>query len=924
VRLKEFTFAASNLNFMTKFFLASTLVFLFLAATSTAQNRASIKGILFDSLDKSRLEYGTVAITEPKDSTLISYTLSSKEGNFSLKNLPAEQMLKLVISYVGYQTYRKTILLHKGETMDLGGIYLSRKTLKEVVIKGERQAITIKKDTIEFAPEAFKTRPNAVLEDLLKKLPGLQVDIDGSISVNGKKVTKITVDGKDFFASDLTIASKNINVDLIDKIQVVDDRDDDPDRLKDASQVDKVINLKLKKAIKKSVFGKLYAGGGSHGGASSERFESGGLLNMFKDTLQVSLIGFGNNVNRSAFSNTELNDLGGFNRSGTNSNSSGINFGGRSYGLQQIGSAGININYDIPKKLKLNLMYFYGNTKSEYGGTEDQQKYVGDTTFAMIGEYTNTNTANKHNISALADWKIDTVSNIRFQPRLGLSNSSNGSILNNSTSNDFRGKVNINENGVRSNDESLQYEHKLSYYRRFKKKDHSLNISNSIKFTPRQIERFTDGKIKYVLTQRDSALNQRINREDGYNAARIDVNYRYPLAKKLVSDWSVSSLYEGFSRSIATNKYNAGSLNYELVNNQSTDLGRNQWTYNFRSGITWNISKKNTLRAAAVVQYVQVMNKFKSIDYSFGRNYFNIFPSARFSAGQFSVSYDANLRQPGITDVQPITLNESQTYTYRGNINLTPVTNHSFNISYSKSVPASQISYSINSNINYEQNSIVWINNVKEDGVLLDEPINVNNTYYSWSDATFMKGFKKINGWQFKMTSGINAYTNKRTFFQNGIQDQQYNYELNPRAGFIINYKDVINYEPTYGLGKIFNLYAVNKLNNRDYFRQAVDNNLALHLKKRITLELNHSFRFNSQIARGFSKSNNLLNASASIQMFKKDRGQLKLTGFDLLDQNRGIYSYIGDNNYVTGTQLVLHRYLMLSYTYKFNSTITK
>ena len=127
------------------------------------------------------------------------------------------------------------------------------------------------------------TKPNAVVEDLLKKLPGLQVDLDGTITVNGKKVSKITVDGKDFFASDITVASKNINVNLIDKIQVIDDREDDPDHLKDASQVEKIINLKLKRAIKKSIFGKVYAGGGT-----VDRFESGGLLNMFRDTLQLS------------------------------------------------------------------------------------------------------------------------------------------------------------------------------------------------------------------------------------------------------------------------------------------------------------------------------------------------------------------------------------------------------------------------------------------------------------------------------------------------------------------------------------------------------------------------------------------------------------------------------------------------------------
>ncbi|MFI5163502.1 MAG: carboxypeptidase regulatory-like domain-containing protein, partial [Sphingobacteriales bacterium] len=179
-----------------------------ISIAAAAQNRAGIKAVVLDSLNKEPLGFATVAVLKVSDSSLISYTITDKTGAFSLRNLNTAEPSRLLISRVGYQSLHLTLSFKKDKPVnDLGQLFLAQKVLKEVTITAERTPVLIKKDTIEFNAEAFKVRPNAVVEDLLKKLPGVQVDNGGTITVNGKNISKIKVDGKDFFANDPKIAT---------------------------------------------------------------------------------------------------------------------------------------------------------------------------------------------------------------------------------------------------------------------------------------------------------------------------------------------------------------------------------------------------------------------------------------------------------------------------------------------------------------------------------------------------------------------------------------------------------------------------------------------------------------------------------------------------------------------------------------------
>ncbi len=264
---------------------AAAILFFCIASWS----QGILKGKITDSATAKPLGFATVTVFKAADTAIITYRLSTPDGDFRVPGIPFDVNCRVVISYSGYSIFRKEFVITASQaTLDIGMVPLptDAKTLDEILVYAERPPVIMKKDTIEFNASAFKTLPNALVEDLLKKLPGVMVDKEGNIVVNGKPVNRILVDGKTFFGDDPKMATRNLPANVIDKVQVTDDKEElmrnGDDNL---NNVGKVINITLKKGVKKGWFGKLYAGGGT-----GELYEAGGIANVYRDTLQVSVL----------------------------------------------------------------------------------------------------------------------------------------------------------------------------------------------------------------------------------------------------------------------------------------------------------------------------------------------------------------------------------------------------------------------------------------------------------------------------------------------------------------------------------------------------------------------------------------------------------------------------------------------------------
>ncbi len=292
---------------MKRIFTLSLVFTLFSTGLFAQQNSGSVKGKLMDTAGKQPLVQATVSAISMKDSSLSNFTLSSKTGQFEIKDLEPGDY-KLVVSHTGFETLKKNFSITASQkNVDLGNISISKefKLLQGVTVTNDAPII-IKDDTVQFKADAFKTKPNATVEDLLKKIPGVQVDKSGNVTAQGEQVQKVYVDGKEFFGTDPKLATKNLTADMVESVQVFDDMSDQAKFTKiDDGSKQKALNIKLKKDRNKGVFGRALVSGG-YGNDNGGRYEENLSSNKFNVTKRISVLFNANNLNKQGFSFSDI------------------------------------------------------------------------------------------------------------------------------------------------------------------------------------------------------------------------------------------------------------------------------------------------------------------------------------------------------------------------------------------------------------------------------------------------------------------------------------------------------------------------------------------------------------------------------------------------------------------------------------------
>lgn len=900
---------------------------LLFALTGQAQNKAEIKGKTIDSADKKPVEIVTVAVLHAKDTTataLIAYAQTDKDGLFNIRNLPTGVPLKAVISFVGFRTYVKFFSLIKGQTLNMGTIELAPKQLNEVVITAERMPITVRKDTVEFDATAFKTKPNAVAEDLLKKLPGVEVDNTGKITVMGKDVSKILVDGKEFFSSDLRIASKNLDADLISKVQVYDDRENDPNHLIPDNEVNKIINLKFKKALKKSIFGKMYGGVGTQ-----DHYQGGGLFNMFKDTLQVSALGYTNNLNSTGFDYNDLYNNGGGNRDGGAFSRAGIgfNFGGGN-GRQTATSAGLNINTDYGKKFKVNLSYLYRHTVSNYNTITNQQQFLKDTTVITGSTSDRMTLYDNQLISGSLTWKPDDQTQLRYTPNAnittGSSNNANGS---NSYSN-FVNPINKSLSSNNASNSSASFSQSLSYNHQIDKKGTSWGIDHNLSINPGNKNNSFDNQnlTSYVGALPSYLLKRFADNLSRNNNGAISANYRKQvIEKKLNIDINGGAEYSNAVDRASTYDYNPVTGEYDsFVLMLSSDLNRITWKENINPGFTYNLSPKTSIVGHLNSQWQQITNVFNRGYNDIKQQYFFLTPSVSLRFNHVSIGYSRNVNVPNIGDMIPYTIVYSPQSSVIGNPNLKPSISNRFTLSYNNYNYQKGLSFSASGSYNFDENSIFRQRTINSQLVETSMPINRDGRYGLSVFSYISKQVKKSKELQLSATFNVNLSQNHDFFVinhQDGFQNS-YRASLSPRLAFA--YKDAIQFEPYYSLSQVYTRYTGVAYNAQSNMTHSGGSHFMLYFPAKFNLEGNYTYQYNPQVAPGYQRTSNLLSLNLAHQFMRKDHGEIKLSCYDILNQNISNYRYVGANTITDNQSQIIKRYFMLTFQFRFNKSTVK
>ncbi|MBA2498309.1 MAG: outer membrane beta-barrel protein [Chitinophagaceae bacterium] len=888
--------------------------------------QGSISGKIIDSATAKPLSLATVTVFNAADTSLITYRLSNNNGDFKIPGLPINIENRVLISFSGYSVYRKEFLLTNDKPdLDLGTISLptDAQSLDEVLVYAERPPVTVRRDTIEFNAAAFKTLPTALVEDLLKKLPGVQVDGDGNISVNGKRVNRIMVDGKEFFGNDPKMATRNLPANMIDKVQVTEDKDEkelNPDRPE--GDIGQVINLKLKKGVKKGWFGKAYAGGGT-----DDLYEAGTILNLFKDTMQVSLIGFSNNLNRAGFGFNDIRSLGGFDRSGMNMimmnsnggvNVNGISFGGLGDGVNKSTGAGFNMNHVLKNNITLNSQYFYGNSRNDVEEINNQQQFLGDSILTTRFNRREVIKGNNHRVAFGLRGKIDSLSRFDFKPSFSFSDQLARGLKDIFTESNYDGLLNEGINRMDNQSEEMGYQHSLMYFKNFRKKGRTLNLSNSVDFknngndqTNEVLNTFFDNGNSYTDITDQLRIQDQKNLTTNLNATYID-----PLTKTLNLRLGYALNYFNNQYTIETYNKANGSEKYEIPNLSLTnDLGRISWRNTISGGLNLKI-KELSITTMANFLKLDINNQFKTQGQQVEQNYTYLLPSLNVNYKSFNASYSVNVSPADIADIQPIPDNTNPLFIRYGNPDLEPSKSHSIHLNMFKNIVAKTLFFSVYLNGNIRENGITRNRVIRPDGVQESTPVNIDGQHSFYSNAHFNKQFKFKNNFQFSIGGGYNFNYDRNLLVVNSRESYVTTLGMGPSVNTGVNFNDKVEWNIRYNRNFNFSNYENDDFNDLEINTHYLNSDLVIRWPKNFVLETNLQYRYNDQVAPGIQPTVTLLNGGLTYLFLKDQKGQLKLSVHDLLNDNINVWRSTREN-LITDRQLNnLQRYYLLTFTY--------
>lgn len=909
-----------------------TLVLVLCFMLSKAQ-QGSISGILVDS-SKKPLPFATVTVFRAADTSIITYRLSNPEGVFKVPNLPLNIELRFLVTYTGFEAYRKEFTLRAGqENFLFDTIFLNptSKQLDDIIVIAERPPVVVKKDTVEFNASAFKTLPNALVEDLLKKLPGVQVDKDGNIVVGGKPVNRITVDGKSFFGDDPKMATRNLPANVIDKVQVTDDKEEMQRRGDDnPNNVGKVINITLKKGVKKGWFGKLYAGGGTE-----NRWEMGGIANIYRDTFQVSVLAYGNNLNKPGFGYSELLQAGGLDRSRSNMDSrstsiwsngsgSGISINGVSFGgLQSYGGistsrgAGININHAPNLKRSFFLQYFFGDINIDREVKTRSSQYKQDTVITNSTLLTGDVITHSHNIGTGLRLKPDSVTNILFNASYTIGIQDEDRISKISSEHNKLGNLSYGDIFQQNDAKTFYYKHSLSISRMsWTKKGRRWNFAHGLDVNNRFNNYATDADIHYINpSPYDSALEQlrleRIPRTDAY----FNATYSEPISKKLTL--RIGTRYEYGKLFNGINTFNPSSPTvFDKLNPLlSSRFERESHRSNSNIGLELKI-KDLAITPTIRGLWQKIDNYVASVSTPIRQEQFDILPGFAVVYKTFNFYYDKGINLPSFTYLIPVTDNTNPYFIVKGNPNLLPSERHNFNINYNFNNPKKNLNIWLGTGGSFTKNDIVQSITVDEKGVQTTYPVNSDGTRNFWMNYNINRQYKNNQKFTFSYNFGAwYGYTRNKLLF-NGVTTFQSTYNVNQWTGFNLNWNDKFEWNPSYSLGYNFTQYTTNTFQKLEVLQHNLETEFIVRVPKHVIWETNLQYSYNGNIPDGLPKDAVRWNAAINFTMLKSEAAVLKFAIYDILNRTNNVWTSANRNVVTTQSQNVLGQYFLATFTY--------
>lgn len=882
------------------------------------QGGVDITGTVVEDGSNEPIEQATVRLLNVKDSTMVGGVASSRNGNFTLKGIKAGSYL-LHVSFVGFDPlYQPIRITGKTNPVKLGKLALSDGAIQlgEAVVIGKAPEVVVRNDTVEYNADSYKTTEGAVLEDLLKKMPGVEVDSEGKITVNGKEVKKVLIDGKEFFSDDPKVASKNLPSKMVEKVQVLD-RLSDMARMTgfDDGDEETVINLTVKPGMKQGWFGNAFAGYGSE-----DRYEGNFMVNRFINNDQFTLMGGINNTNNMGFSDIASNMFSGMGgRRGGRS-------GGAGNGITTSGNIGLNFSKEFNSKMTLGGNVRYSHSDNDANSKINRTNILPNDSSTIYNEINNSNTKSD-NVGAdfRMEWKPDSATQIIFQPSFSYSNSHSREFGSFNTLTNRRDTVNLGESDYVSDGEGYNVNARLEFSRKLNDEGRVFSGSLTGGLSDSYNKGLNYSNTEYFMGKdQDELIDQQFRYDNkGFNY-RVYLSWVEPIGHNnfIQATYSISqnkqeSLKNSYVRGEDSEDYNVLDTAYSKSYrnnfiNQQASLAFKAVREKYDYTIGMNLEPSHSVSENFVGD--TTLSKLT-------RNVVNLSPMVRFNyrfdkRTNLRINYRGRTSQPSMTQLQPVADISDPLNTITGNPDLKPTYSNNFSARYQKFIQEKQTALMLMLNANYVVNDIVKKSiYVGESGKKMTTYENVNGNYNGNFRVMFNTPLKNrkfsVNSMTMASFANVNGFINEE-------KNTNKNYSAMERAGidFRSDYIDLgVNGNFRYSGTK----NSLQNQNDQNIYNYGVGGTTTIYLPLDFKIESDITWSANSGYAAGYQQKEVLWNASASKSFLKGNQATLRFKIYDILQQRSNISQSVTADYTQYSEYNTLSSYFMVHFIYRFS-----
>jgi hypothetical protein len=889
------------------------LLFSFLLSTSlifSQKNVLSISGKILDGEQHDPMEFVNIQLYSLPDSTYIMGSISGKDGDFKITADIKPGKYYIRVSFIGYETITKDIdLTNTSSHLNLGRISLN---VNAIFLEGARVyaeviPVIVTEDTTIYSAEAFSVPEGAMLEELVKKLPGVEISEDGKITVNGKEIKKIMVDGKEFFTEDPQVALKNLPANMVESVKSYDRKSDNA-RLTgiDDDEDEAVLDLSVKKGMKKGWFGNVLAGGGN-----KSRYEAGGMVNRFQDNSNLSVIASMNNTNNQGFSE----------------------FGDSGFGVKGNAGSGITSSKIIGATFaqELNKMELGGSVQYGYSDNDARRKRATETFLesgSIYGADTTISRRKRDDVSVnfKMEWKPDSLTTVTFRPNLTYSHTRSTGNGNSYTSNSLHQPVNSKYSTSLTESDNIGTNGNLQFFRKLNNKGRNFSLSARLQYSQNESDDYAFSRTFLYMADEEEIADRYSDKKNNGLTYRLQATYTEPIsgkhslqfkytfqhrtseAESYVYDREENDPYIDSLSSKVKNQYNTHQIETKLQG-KYTKLNYN---------IGFSIDPQSSRSETAIGP-----NTGKNLEQTVTNFSPNLNIRYRFSKEKMiMVRYRGVSSAPEVEHLQEVIDISDPLYLQYGNPNLKPSFRNNVVLRYSNFVNNTQRNYSLNGTFSNTLNAVSRIITYDpETGGKESHIVNVNG---NWNANAFFTFSTPFSNRKFTMSSSTNggyadnvSYTNENR--EEPVKSTTHTWNL--REKLTGSYRsDVFDVSLYTSVGYLLTQNSFRTSSNRETFDYQLGGNTNINLPWNMYLSTDITCRFYSGYAEGYNNSTIMWNAQVAKNFLKNNAATIRVKVYDILRQQNNVSRSISETMMSDTEYNTLGSYFMVHFVYRINT----